>query len=478
MAAVNARWHGGDLERTAPPRLRVNLLFLTLRRASLLACLLVPAAARAQEGDAPASVELGRLVRQVLDGPVMRAEALRTLAERGKSDVAAALIQALRFVRDDDGAIRATLAALTGADVGGDWHDWMLWQEAHPEIAPFDGFDRFKADVMAVIDPDFRLFLYAGVKHEIRLEEIAWGGVVKDGIPALVDPVHIAAAEADYLEDDELVFGVLINGDARAYPLRILDWHEMFNDRVGGVPLALAYCTLCGSGILYETQVEGRDTPFVFGSSGFLYRSNKLMYDRETNSLWNQFTGRPVVGALTGSGIELEVRPVAITSWAEWRARHPDTRVLSLETGFTRDYTPGRPYGAYFADPELMFPALVPDGRLKPKDYVFALRAAGHEKAWPLTAFAGGAVINDTVGDLDVVLIGARATRTVRAYEAGGRDFAAGDGDTVIADGAAWRIEEEALVGPGGARLARLPGHIAYWFAWSGFKIGQPFYDD
>ena len=454
----------------------------TLRTALLGFCLLLQVpTANAQESasDELAPEALERLVGQVIFGDSSkRRKALEALEERGNADVVPALIQALRFVRDDARAIVATLAALTDERPGDRWHDWMLWQEAHPEFEPFVGFDGFKADVMAVIDPNFRLFLRRGVKHEIRLEEIAWGGVAKDGIPALINPTHIGASEADYLRDDELVFGVQINGDARAYPMRILDWHEMFNDVVGGVPVALAYCTLCGSGILYETQVPGQTETFTFGSSGFLYRSNKLMYDRQTHSLWNQFTGRPVVGPLTGSGIELKVRPVTITRWKSWLERHPNTTVLSLDTGYARDYRPGRPYGAYFASPDLMFPALVPDAQLRPKDYVFALRVGQHEKAWPLTEFEGGKVINDSVGDLDVVLIGDAATRTVRAYEAGGRDFAmaASRPESLVADGETWRVEEEALVGMDGQRLARLPGHIAYWFAWSGFKAGAPLY--
>ena len=145
--------------------------------------------------------------------------------------------------------------------------------------------------------------------------------MAKDGIPALTNPKQVAPEQATYLTDDELVFGVEIDGDARAYPLRILDWHEMLNDVVGGVPVTLAYCTLCGSGILYDTRVPGRAEPFVFGSSGFVYRSNKLMYDQATHSLWNQFTGRPVVGPLTGSGIELKVLPVTLASWRDWLAR-------------------------------------------------------------------------------------------------------------------------------------------------------------
>jgi hypothetical protein len=450
---------------------------LATRRCALALLVLVvwPAGVLRAVDDPFSAAAVDELVRQVfVPNPIARRQVLRMLENRGKPDVVPGLIQVMRFVRD--GAdIDRTLAALTGEPAGKTWPQWALWQQAHPEITPFAGFDGFKADVMAQIDPEFRRFLRPGVPHEIRLEEILWGGVPKDGIPALTNPKRIPPAEATWLTDDELVFGIEINGDARAYPLRILDWHEMFNDVVGGVPVTLAYCTLCGSGILFDARVPGREQPFVFGSSGFLYRSNKLMYDQQTHSLWNQFTGRPVVGPLTGSGVELEVLPVTIASWRDWLAAHPATTVLSLETGFERDYTPGKPYGAYFASPELMFPALVPDRRLAPKDYVFALRADGQEKAWPLDAFAGGRVINARLGDEAVVLIGDAATRTVRAYRAAGRSFEPTRDRAILRAGnETWRLEETALVGPDGQRLERLPGHIAYWFAWQGFIEGAP----
>ncbi|MDH3665257.1 MAG: DUF3179 domain-containing protein, partial [Alphaproteobacteria bacterium] len=236
-----------------------------------------------------------------------------------------------------------------------------------------------------------------------------------------------------------------------------------------------AYCTLCGSGILYKTDIEGHDKPLIFGSSGFLYRSNKLMYDQGTKSLWNQFTGRPVVGELTGSGIELELLPVAITSWTGWLAQHPETKVLSLDTGYDRDYTPGRPYGDYFASADLMFPALVEDQRLEAKDYVYAIRADGLAKAWPLTEFAGGAIVNDRIGDLPIVLIGDAETRTVRAYI---RDDvvvkATDDPALVLADDLPLKVEEHGLTAESGEIMERLPGHIAYWFAWQGFIAGGP----
>ena len=167
---------------------------------------LEPNMALAAEESPPVPVR--QLVDEVLSGARdARHRALAALQQRGKTDVVAALIQGLRFFRADP-VLAATLEALTGARHGGDWQAWMRWQEAHPEITAFDGFDGFKADLLAGIDPAFRLFLRRGVAHTIRLEEIVWGGVAKDGIPALVDPALITAAAAGYLRVDELVFGV------------------------------------------------------------------------------------------------------------------------------------------------------------------------------------------------------------------------------------------------------------------------------
>jgi hypothetical protein len=405
-------------------------------------------------------------------------EALSALVATGDLSVAPILIKAMRFSSLSRTAVSDALGELTGEEGNDGWIAWMEWQEANPQIAPHPAFAGFQRGLFAAIDPRFLEFLPDGVDHEIRLEEIVWGGVRVDGIPALIDPELIAPEEADYLFPDDEVFGVEINGDARAYPLRILNWHEMFNDVVGGVPVSLAYCTLCGAGILFETTVEGREEPFVFGSSGFLYRSNKLMYDTATDSLWNQFTGRPVVGPLAGSGIELEILPVAIASWEDWLERHPDTRVLSLDTGHRRDYRPGAAYSEYFASAELMFPALVRDEALHQKQQVFGIRAPGGAKAWPLDAFADGAVINDRVGLTDVVLVGDAATRTVRAYERGDRRFApTGQPGRLAADGALWTVEEGALVSDAGERLERVPGHLAYWFAWAGYLQDADLYD-
>jgi hypothetical protein len=181
-----------------------------------------------------------------------RQKALDLLVASGRADAAPILILALRFAASEyDTRLVNALRKLTGAKPGNDWAAWMLWQEAHQGIGVLPGFAKLQARVYDLIDPNFQLFLSGEVQHEIRLEEITWGGVIKDGIPALTNPRLISASAASYLTADDLVFGVAINGDVRAYPLRIMDWHEMFNDVIGGVPVSLrtarcagrAYCS-------------------------------------------------------------------------------------------------------------------------------------------------------------------------------------------------------------------------------------------
>lgn len=418
--------------------------------------------------------DAGRLSRDVITGDTGDfLSALKKLTQRANPDVVATLTLAIRF-RGAHEALLDTVSSITGETIT-DWEDAMLWQERNPEVVPHSSYRELKLQLYTRIDPNFLRFL-GGERSkrenmDIRLEEIAWGGVVVDGIPSLDNPELIEAEKAEFLLDDDLVFGVEINGDVRAYPLRIMGWHEMFNETIGGVPVALAYCTLCGAGILFETKLPDRDKPLVFGSSGFLYRSNKLMFDRQTDSLWNQFTGEPVSGPLRGSGIKLKIRPVTITTWAAWKRKNPQTRVLSLNTGHRRDYGPGVVYRSYFASPDLMFPAVVGDESVvKRKDYVFGIRDVGAAKAWPLSVFGEGRVINDSIGSRNLVLVGDHKSRTVRAYERGDMEFAITDNDEVLAGpGGEWTVTEAALVGGDGTKLARLPGHVAYWFAWDGY---------
>ena len=351
------------------------------------------------------------------------------------------------------------------------WRQWMwsLPYEPHPDYA------RFKGQLYSRIDRRMARFFPPGVSSLIRLDEIDWGGVTVNGIPPLYYPKVLPAVEARYLRDSHIVFGLVVNGEARAYPKRILAWHEMARDRLGGVELHVVYCTLCGSVMPYES-VAGNRT-WRLGTSGLLYRSNKLMFDEETGSLWSTLEGRPVVGELAGSGLQLQSRPVVTTTWGEWRTQHPATTVLSLDTGHRRDYSEGAAYRDYFSHDDLYFQVPGDDRRLKNKADVLTLRVRA----------AGGDVVpvaidqrllrREPVYPLEVagrrfVVVTSRAGAN-RVFALGSSEVAFQNGqpdDRTVIDGAgrAWRVTEEALVRDGdpGSAFPRVTAQRAFWFGW------------
>lgn len=330
-----------------------------------------------------------------------------------------------------------------------------------------EAYLRFKRRLFASLVPTFGNFLHQGKPRTISAREVVWGGVGVDGIPPLELPRFITPDQAaDWIRPRDEVIGVEINGDARAYPIRIIAWHEMVNDTIGGVPVSLAYCTLCGSAILYDGRVDG--TLYRFGTSGLLYRSNKLMYDRVTGTLWNQFTGAPVWGQLVGEGIRLTTLPSVYTTWAEWVAAHPDTTVLDIETGFVRDYGPGVAYADYNSTPNPWFNVPLRDDRLRLKDDVYVVRVDDDLTAYPTKLLAELRVIHDRVGNQDVVIVATADGKGGRSFASAGLHFTSKDlagGVLTSADGRTWRITESALVGSDGTSLERIAGHNAFWFA-------------
>ena len=518
------------------------------------------------------------------------------IAESGDPLYIAPLIDVAYFARDAtlNRTVITALNSLTGEDM--DWRGYFEWAGRH-DIALPPSYDEFKGQLLAAfVDAEFTRFFAPGVLEtaQINMVEPVWGGVTVDGIPSLVNARQISPKDAiiegyeyedfcresdcSYPAADELVFGVSLEGDSRAYPLRLLNWHEMFNDvighapmydapdgeqvcdfrapttfsargragddwilvegqsaacpgtgwlqtevvewtgdaaiweslpdvgagedatdngpvgRVRGRPIMLAYCTLCGAGVLYDVQisdfsyidldgeiVELGDTALEFGSSGLLMRSNKLMYDRNTDTVWNAISGTPAFGPLASSDIVLDVLPVVVTDWASWLEKHPDSSVLSLDTGFLRNYTNGAAYSDYFNSSELMFPSWQQDTALvENKDMVFALRLQGEAKAYPLETIIPERVINDRVGQTNLVIVADASPErdffepggaAVRAYQSDGRVFAAGaDKSTLVSqDGRNWQLTEAALTAEDGERLERIGGHLAFWFGWFGF---------
>ena len=339
--------------------------------------------------------------------------------------------------------------------------------EFDPEDSATPSYLRFKQALFGSQFEDMAEMMNPDEDIVIDAREIMWGGVRVDGIPPLEFPTQIFPEEAaEWINDTDVVVGVEIDGDARAYPIRIIAWHEMVNDTIGGVPVSLAYCTLCGSPILFD----GRVGPEVyrFGTSGLLYRSNKLMYDRNTRTLWNQFSGKPAWGPLVGEDIRLKVLPVVVTTWSEWFARHPDTTVLSIETGFARDYGAAVAYNEYFNSPLTWFNVPVEDERLAQKDKVYAVRIGEALTAYPIQLLAERMFALDEVGGVPIVVVATADGEGGRSYESGGVQFTSADpaaGLLTDSGGGVWTIREDGLLGPDGEVLPRVGGHNAYWFA-------------
>lgn len=314
------------------------------------------------------------------------------------------------------------------------------------------------------------------------------GGPPPDGIPPIDDPTFEVAREVDWLRDDEAVLILTVMGDTRAYPLQIMMWHEIVNDTVGGVEVAVTYCPLCNSGVAFERTVDGQDV-LSFGTSGLLYADNLVMYDRQTESLWPQLTGIASVGSLTG--IELISMPMGTVAWSEFLASHPDGGVLSRDTGLPRAYGEN-PYGQYDdPDSDVMFPLpFVPDDRLRPKERVVGITDGASSLA---------IVRKDLVGRAPVeVLVGARrlvvwhqpgqASALDADTVAGGADIGSvavfdpllngralhfrvnGDGFVDRETGSTWNILGEATAGElKGENLLR-HGHLdTFWFSWVSF---------
>jgi len=386
-------------------------------------------------------------------------------------------------------AVLWSLSSLSGLELTEENETSVWWVEQlsmreDVELPP--GYARWKGNLYTkLIDSRIGSFLVDAEDPRIRLEEVVWGGVLRDGIPDLQGPPVVAAADAAYLREDDRVFGLSINGESRAYPLRVMNAHEMANDVLGGAAIALAYCTLCGSGVAYAAETGGET--FSFGTSGLLYRGNKLMYDRQTQTLWVQFSGEPVIGPLQESGIVLERLPLTLTTWAEWLVQHPETTVLDNETGiypgevYAAESDPESPYYDYRAASGPIFPVHQRSGLLPDKEWVAGVSIAGQAVAYPLAVLDARDVVNDEVGGTEIVMIADGA----RAYERGGLLFVetreTEDGFVVVdGSGGEWRVTEDALVSADDAErtLARVDSQVAYWFAWFQFHTDTSVYEE
>ena len=296
------------------------------------------------------------------------------------------------------------------------------------------GYVDFKATLYERIDPEFGP-LIRSIADQVEVAGVQWGGVPFGGIPELNDPARVPAAQADWMVDDEIVLGVIANGQAVAYPLRILARHELANDTIGGEDLALVYCTLCRSALVFERNVAGERLDFL--TSGLLLNSNKIMYDVQTGSLWSHLRGVGIGGPLLGT--ELTLRSVNHMRWSDWFAENPNTEVLELprpiffddpeRPPISYDYTPGEAYRSYYDNPDVWFPILdVPD-TFAIKTEVVGIERNGDSVAFDVAAF-------NALGQIAEIEVGGDLL-TVEPTGAGVRVFDAA-GERIITEQSFW----------------------------------------
>jgi hypothetical protein len=267
--------------------------------------------------------------------------------------------------------------------------------------------------------------------HVVPPGQIRDAGPEKDAIPAVLEPRFVAAADAAFLDSNDKVIGLTVQGRARAYPIKILNWHEVVDDSVAGTPLAITFCPLVQDAAVYNRTVGGKT--LTFGVSGKLYQSNLVLYDDDTQSLWSQLEGRALAGPMAGR--KLASVPSTLTTWEVWRKKHPTTDVLNINTGYTRDYGVD-PYWGYEHSDQIVSPIAHLDGRLDAHELVLGLSAGGRDEAFVLSR----------LGEAPLPL----------RVELGGADVT---------------ITYDAASGAAAARVSgeRVPVYTGYWFAWAAF---------
>jgi len=323
----------------------------------------------------------------------------------------------------------------------------------------------------------------------VSFDEILSGGPPKDGIPSIDDPKFISVEDADeWIGALEPIIQVSINQKVKGYPIQILTWHEIVNDTVGGVPVVVTFCPLCNTAIAFERTVDSQ--VLDFGTTGRLRFSNLIMYDRQTETWWQQGTGEGIVGSLTGT--QLEFVPAAMISWEEFKNANPDSLVLSRETGHLRSY--GRnPYVGYddINNPPFLYQGPATPGQLPPVARVLALEFDGEAAAYPYQILSDVNVVNDRVGDQDVAIFWAPGTASALDTSTieEGRDVGSAiaydrnidgqlltfeyDGENIIdtQTGSTWDILGRAVSGSlRGNQLSEVVSVNHLWFSWAAFK--------
>ncbi|MFQ5754715.1 MAG: DUF3179 domain-containing protein [Acidiferrobacterales bacterium] len=354
-------------------------------------------------------------------------------------------------------------------------------------------------------DPDYRKKLASSristygwktdfSRHSVPFDEILSGGVPRDGIPPIDKPKFVTVADAaSWLAKQEPVIAFEINGDTRAYPLQVMIWHELVNDEVGGMPVTVSFCPLCNSVVVFDRELDG--VVYDFGVSGNLRNSDLIMWDRQTESWWQQLTGNAIIGQLAGR--KLRILPSAIIAWSDFKAAHPQGKVLSKKTGYYRRYGDNPYIGYDRADtPPFLYDGKL-DDRLQPKERVLAVTIDEVSAAFPFWVLRSEKVVSYTLNGQEMVILfksGAHSALGAQSIAAAADVGATGVFDPNLdgkklrfraegghfvdrETGSVWNILGEAIDGPlAGKKLTPIVHANHFWFTWAAFKADTTIY--
>lgn len=402
--------------------------------------------------------------------------AIEEMAASGDRRFVAPLVDMANVAVGWNPQVEAALQRLTGDRAEGP-RGWREWLTAHPPVVTPAGYGEWKTRLLALTQtpettPTY-LDLLGGARGSTRLGAaiplLHWTQVQPNASKPLTTPRSVTGRTATWLDADEVVYGLAVGGEARAYPRRIVAWHGAVNDVIGGQPVLLSYCVPCSSGVAFDRRLEA-DT-LEFGTSGLVLQSRALLVDHSGNRLWDALTG----AAIGEPRAALATVPMFTTTWADWFARHPETTVIDLATtGALRDYAPAAAIKDVLAAPGPLYPVTPVDPRLGAKEPVLGVIAGDQPRAYPLVEADKRRLLRDRIGTQDVVIVTEGEGRAIAAYDATGVEFVRiidSGVDLVVADseGNRWAMRESALIDEKTRKTMRaLPTRQSYWFAWSG----------
>jgi Protein of unknown function (DUF3179) len=399
-------------------------------------------------------------------------EAIRAMGASGDRRFVAPLIDMhsldVGWATEVNEALRALTRQRFDTDAG-----WYGWLAANPQPLP-EGYARWKGRLLSFIDPAYASTLGSVGAAGLRPELVMWGGLRPGELPRLDGPPVVGKDDAAYLEAGETVYALQLGGINRAYPRRLLTWHPVVHDQVGEISVVIVYCGPCESANAFVPAVGGR--PLRLRDAGLWLDGRPLFLD-DTSTAWDPLSGRAVLGPLAAGGVVLDRRPLVTTTWGEWLEEHPVTGVLSLGTGFAREYTPAI-QRARDAASAMRFPVTSPlDGRLAPAARVVGMVAGNEARAYPLDDVRSRRITVDTLGGERFLLLSLGAGRAARVYRPGSlnitdlrADFTATGSDGRPGD--RWWVREQAIVN----QLDGRPHEVGRWVesTWAAWASAYP----